>query len=230
VTTATIPPPTHSTAHPDRAAMLRTILEHPEADEPRLIFADWLDDHGEHPSAAFIRRQMNGEAVAPPLTVVNRIDDEVLGCQPHQCFRSGGKEHALSNRALGWVIRKPSEDRQFLFRRGLLDEVKMPCAAFMANAASLFAAHPVTRVVLVDKRPYAESWFRESAGLTHPSDPASDLPDELFALTKPEFQTYCGFRSESAANDALSAACVSYGRSLAGLQPLPQPITQPCEH
>lgn len=33
------------TAATDEAALLRAVLEHPDADTPRLVFADWLEEH-----------------------------------------------------------------------------------------------------------------------------------------------------------------------------------------
>src|SRR5436309_1823467 len=41
-----------------QAAFLADILEHAEDDTPRLVFADWLDDHGDHDRAEFIRLQI----------------------------------------------------------------------------------------------------------------------------------------------------------------------------
>ncbi len=38
-------------------ALLRSILENPADDAPRLVYADWLDDHGEPVRAEFIRVQ-----------------------------------------------------------------------------------------------------------------------------------------------------------------------------
>ncbi len=40
-------------------AFLQEILERPEDDLPRLIFADWLEDHGDPDRAAFIRLQID---------------------------------------------------------------------------------------------------------------------------------------------------------------------------
>ena len=37
---------------------LDDVREHPDDDAPRLVFADWLDDHGEHDRAEFIRLQV----------------------------------------------------------------------------------------------------------------------------------------------------------------------------
>lgn len=55
-----------------RAELLRTIIDDPESDTPRLVFADWLDEHGEPERAEFIRVQIE----------LARIDSE------------GGKEFA----------------------------------------------------------------------------------------------------------------------------------------
>jgi uncharacterized protein (TIGR02996 family) len=41
----------------DREALLRAICASPEEDTPRLMFADWLDEHGESERAEFIRLQ-----------------------------------------------------------------------------------------------------------------------------------------------------------------------------
>jgi uncharacterized protein (TIGR02996 family) len=48
----------------EKDAFLADILEHPDDDAPRLVYADWLDDHGEPDRAAFIRAQCAGDAEA----------------------------------------------------------------------------------------------------------------------------------------------------------------------
>jgi len=42
----------------DRDALLRAICENPDDDAPRLIYADWLDEHGDPLQAEFIRIQV----------------------------------------------------------------------------------------------------------------------------------------------------------------------------
>src|SRR5215470_6725424 len=37
------------------AALLREAAENPEEDAPRLVLADWLDDHGQHDRAEVVR-------------------------------------------------------------------------------------------------------------------------------------------------------------------------------
>jgi uncharacterized protein (TIGR02996 family) len=52
----------------DNPALLRTIIDAPDDDVPRLVYADWLDDLIEHERAAFIRAQVAHERfLAPPV-------------------------------------------------------------------------------------------------------------------------------------------------------------------
>ncbi len=51
---------------PDRAALLAGIAADPDNDLRRLVFADWLDDHGEPARAEFIRLQIEGPRVTDP--------------------------------------------------------------------------------------------------------------------------------------------------------------------
>lgn len=46
----------------DREAFLRSICEPPDEDTPRLVYADWLQEHGEHDRAEFIRVQVEAAA------------------------------------------------------------------------------------------------------------------------------------------------------------------------
>jgi uncharacterized protein (TIGR02996 family) len=42
----------------DMIPFLRATAKNPDDDTPRLVFADWLDEHGHHPRAEFIRLQV----------------------------------------------------------------------------------------------------------------------------------------------------------------------------
>src|SRR4051812_6366435 len=42
---------------PDDDAFLRAIIDNPDDDLPRLVYADWLDEHGDPDRAEFIRLQ-----------------------------------------------------------------------------------------------------------------------------------------------------------------------------
>src|SRR5260370_19777710 len=49
----------YTDSRPDEIAFLRTIQEQPHDDAPRLVFADWLEEHGDTARAEFIRVQID---------------------------------------------------------------------------------------------------------------------------------------------------------------------------
>src|SRR3954466_3476753 len=73
----TPPGPYHDSgrpAMPDDDAFLRAILDHPDDDLPRLVYADWLDEHGDPGRAEVIRVQ--GERARLPEDDPRRADLE----------------------------------------------------------------------------------------------------------------------------------------------------------
>jgi uncharacterized protein (TIGR02996 family) len=50
----------------DRDALLRSICANPDDDAPRLIYADWLDEHGDPLQAEFIRLQIEFARCSEP--------------------------------------------------------------------------------------------------------------------------------------------------------------------
>jgi uncharacterized protein (TIGR02996 family) len=50
---------------PDAAPFLAAVASDPDDDLPRLVFADWLDEHGDHARAEFIRLQCHTARVGP---------------------------------------------------------------------------------------------------------------------------------------------------------------------
>ena len=47
----------------ERDALLKAVCDHPDEDTPRLVFADWLHEHGEPDRAEFIRVQIEHAAL-----------------------------------------------------------------------------------------------------------------------------------------------------------------------
>jgi uncharacterized protein (TIGR02996 family) len=45
----------------EREALLRAVCENPDDDTPRLVFADWLQEHGDEARAEFIRVQVGAD-------------------------------------------------------------------------------------------------------------------------------------------------------------------------
>ena len=91
-------------------------------------------------------------------------------------------------------------------------------------AAALFQALPLTRVVFTDRSPEPSpfnrscNWLRADGGPDNPHRAHPAVYDRL--TTRPD-RYGRRYRQAGSARDALSAACVAYGRHLAGLPPLP---------
>ncbi len=70
---------------PDEAALLAGVWAAPHDDLPRLVYADWLDEHGDAPRAEFIRLQIDRaarEAVGDDVTPEAEWREEEL-CAAH---------------------------------------------------------------------------------------------------------------------------------------------------
>jgi uncharacterized protein (TIGR02996 family) len=66
----------------DNDVLLRAILDDPDDDAPRLVYADWLEEHGEAERAEFIRVQVErAEAprYAPPRIELRRRRQSLPG-------------------------------------------------------------------------------------------------------------------------------------------------------
>lgn len=134
------------------------------------------------------------------------------------------------------------------FRRGFVDEVHLPLAAWLTHGPAVVAAHPVTRVVVTDVRPQVvEPYLRAGAverlaGVDDVGDPGEayfrqwhnplggihhDLPGELFDLLVKAGKVYPDnghlvfFSNADIALDALSRACLTWASGKAGLPPIP---------
>jgi uncharacterized protein (TIGR02996 family) len=118
----------------------------------------------------------------------------------------------------------------FTIRRGFVAEVRCTLADYERHAAAMFAAHPVTRVVLTDREPFVANngryyWYKglPLKYLGKWPSAADQFPKEIYDLLLPEsgYSPGRGMWStdtRDAALDALSAALVTWGRSLARLE------------
>lgn len=112
-----------------------------------------------------------------------------------------------------------------VFRRGFVESVALPLAAFMEHAGELFSRHPIVSVTITDKEP---SRLSSGAAVWLTCDrpgcnTSTCLPPALFRLFEVEAAgaNYKRFATPELAYAALSAGCVAYGRRQAGLPPLP---------
>src|SRR3954463_13846563 len=103
-----------------RAAFRQAILDDPDDDAPRLVYADWLDDHGEHDRAEFIRVQVERARVVegdPALRPTERGRGWLR--PPGAAWRK--EVPSWPRRSPDWVV----------LRRGFVDEVRCRPATFI---------------------------------------------------------------------------------------------------
>lgn len=106
----------------DELALLRTIREYPDADLPRLVYADWLEERGDADRAEFIRLQIERHARAAGDPAARSI-----GPREYQLLL----EHELE-----WKAELPPEFRNGAgFRRGFLHRLRCRVADLYAGPA-----------------------------------------------------------------------------------------------
>jgi len=145
----------------DREALLAAIKAHPDADTPRLMFADWLEEHGEGERAAFIRLQIEHAQRDFPLEgcedLLRRaqqlLRSTVCGSVPVEIgsevyTHTIGIENDESSTDCIFQVFKPGSARDHYFIRGFVDRVVCPAADWLAHADAILAEHPVRRVRL----------------------------------------------------------------------------------
>ena len=221
----------------DGASLLRAILLHPKEDTPRLMYADYLDEQGDAARAEFIRVQCELARLPKPPA------PESPARAIWSAMECGLRYIALDSRAWdlwqanykAWegVPGMANHITRSCIRRGFIEELWPRAEYFLANAASIFAAHPVTSVRLTDREPYQGTFTNQHGNPTwglagkrywlwdHERENVSTnyaLPLDIYKLlgasVSPWHKQYL---SREGALDALSDACVAHGRKLAGL-------------
>ena len=119
--------------------LLREIRESPEDEALRLVYADWLEDHGEAERAdraEFIRLQI--ELARAPLDDPRRPELE---------FRVGG---LLEDHEQAWLGPLAGRVSGWHFRCGFVEAVELEAADLLSYGDVLFAAAPIRHVRLTD--------------------------------------------------------------------------------
>jgi uncharacterized protein (TIGR02996 family) len=103
----------------EREAFQRAICENPDDDTPRLVFADWLQEHGEEERAEFIRLQIQ---------LARRT------YQPREAVQLKQREQQFLARALRWKGEVPGVD-YVQFARGFVEYARFLSGADFVRAS-----------------------------------------------------------------------------------------------
>src|SRR5437870_4297600 len=114
---------------------LQSILDEPEDDAVRLIFADWLTDQGD-PRGAFIRVQF---------ALAELPNDHPSRPELEECEKTLLQRHRRewAGPVASWVSRCE-------FRKGFVERIILPAVQFVAHAERLFGAAPIRCVRLTE--------------------------------------------------------------------------------
>jgi uncharacterized protein (TIGR02996 family) len=117
-------------------AFLAAIADRPDDDLPRLVFADWLDEHGDADRAEFIRVQC--ELAKLP------ADD------PRRGDLTRREKQLLERHRDGWRLPQFPEQQVQTFRRGFVERVAATGGWLLAHPTSLPAAPLVRELKIVN--------------------------------------------------------------------------------
>lgn len=184
-------------------ALLRAILERPEDDAPRLIYADWLEEGGVEAQAKYIR-----------FCVIN----PALGSKEWWTFMNENpvvyEWYGAESQKISSTVFTP------LWRRGLVGGIICFTNDFMIHVKKWFSQHPITEVEILDKAAIQDdigSWMIEP----HPWPISPSAIRYSWQLPEPVMgNQIIRYSTPKEAEARIFALFVTYGRKIAGLPPL----------
>lgn len=208
------------------AGFLKSIIAEPEEDLNRLVFADWLSDHGQDRRGEFIRVQIElSRLVDLPLNPRTLGSGPALRQREHALWFTEGVYEDFASLFPRWfprfAISPGGYDSFVLVRRGFLDSVTCTTGQWYRFARRLCEAGPIQRVEVTDKRPGPPGGEYRWA-FAHPDDYDSYkrrhwvLPHWIV-----NYWPVCSrlgavyFNNEADGRDALSQALLNFGRARA---------------
>jgi uncharacterized protein (TIGR02996 family) len=219
----------------ERDALIRAICSNPVEDTPRLVYADWLDEHEESERAEFIRIQI---AVARTPTPGLRARERQLWEMWYILSRNVD-QFDMSGHVANFNIVEPrlpfspvGGATHGVVRRGFLDSLTLTAANLESHASAIFSLSPIQAVNLIGIAPapidppddgesgevWHAAWFRRSVDQHEPDALPEFLWPHLLAVSGYTIDAESiYYHNATHASAALSRAGVRFGRVSAGL-------------
>lgn len=204
----------------DGKGLLQTIIEEPEADDLRLLYADWLEDNGEPERAELIRVQCEFAKHQPdadgfykmPYTVggLNQQETRLLK-KAQRWLNEDGVPGLWESLVRGQTKRIAGND--CTWHRGFVEQVSVREEYWLQHGPSLVGLFPLRRVRLRDRRPHHTQttsfpWMWTCVGGILDGLPHAGLSREL--CTTMGFREWKMFETEKLALEAASQACLAF--------------------
>ena len=116
----------------DERDFFDSIRSTPDDDGPRLIFADWLDEHGESDRAEFVR--ISALWTACPMTTHDGLNS------------ANANDNCRERNEVRWTASLRPLVTACAFHRGVIDSVSVDAAQFLANGPAIFDLAPIRKV------------------------------------------------------------------------------------
>lgn len=219
----------------DERPSLEAILCYPDSDAERLVFADWLEEHGQVERAEFIRVQCQ-LAADPHEPALCNVTGICARCSRTLELRRRERELLDRNEGawLGWLKEAwgaewvPVRECGLKWRRGFIESVSCTAADWLQHGRQIVRCQPIREVRLTGIYPsrsqFAEaptvpseqqglpfwSWSPPMQGNGWSSD---QVPWEIYPLLDGACNQYHKqYLSEAAAWEALSRAALLWAR------------------
>jgi uncharacterized protein (TIGR02996 family) len=124
-------------------AFRQAIIETPDDDTPRLVYADWLDEHGQAERAEFIRLQVRAARLDeddPSLPALREQAEQLRAA--HESAWLAPLRAALGDEVGNRLDRAT-------FARGMLEELRLAVPGDLTRAAAEFRRWPIRRLDLL---------------------------------------------------------------------------------
>jgi uncharacterized protein (TIGR02996 family) len=164
-----------SVARPTYSTLFPAILDEPDVDAHRLVYADWLEEHGQAKRAEFIRVQVELATMA--------------GDDPRRFDLTKREAELLERNRTTWAADlpkwvQPRESHGVTYRRGFVDEVRCTTINLVIGLGGLLRRTPLQAALLHRMRPGNLDRLAALPGLARLTglDLLSPIPEELERL------------------------------------------------
>ncbi|MBA4191098.1 MAG: hypothetical protein C0467_24195 [Planctomycetaceae bacterium] len=123
----------------NKEALLAAIIQHPEEDTPRMVYADLLDEIGGEPNVAqaeFIRKQIDLEKMPADMP-----EAQEMSLRAADLLKKHGRQ---------WLSGLCLRIEQPRFRRGFLESASVSAGGFIRYGERLFRSAPIRAVAITD--------------------------------------------------------------------------------